>query len=101
VKHAICSICGKERGLRDGCAHYPGKEYDGTVCHFDLLGAADAYEVSFVAVPAQPGAGIIKRYGQAPEVEPKPENPEPETLDNVTKLAKARLEIEKLRFGGV
>ena len=64
VAHAICSICGVDQ-RESLCKHYPGVEYDGQVCHFDLVGAVDAYEVSLVAVPAQPAAGAIKskRYG--------------------------------------
>ena len=46
---------------------YKRQEYDGQLCHIDLDGATDAYEVSLVAVPAQPAAGAIKskRYGGA------------------------------------
>ncbi len=97
VKRVICSICGADqRGVL--CRHVQGREYDGTVCHMDLDGAEDAYEVSLVAVPAQPAAGIIKskRYGGR---EPGPG----EEVDDVDRLqrAKARLELEKNRFGGI
>ena len=56
-----CSICGADRRLTS-CEHVPGKEYGGTVCHFLLDGITDAYEWSFVAVPAQVGAGVTKHY---------------------------------------
>lgn len=53
------------------CRHYPRREYDGRLCHFDLDEVTDAYEVSLCAVPAQPKAGAVKakRYGgaEAPE----------------------------------
>lgn len=62
VGKAICSICGKDN-FAARCGHRPGREYDGVLCHMDLDDARDAYECSFVAVPAQPGAGVIKRYG--------------------------------------
>lgn len=58
---SLCSICGTDN-VKEYCRHYWGKEYDGSVCHFKLE-PSDAYEVSFVAVPAQPKAGTIKTYG--------------------------------------
>lgn len=56
-----CSICGKT--VAEGCAHIGGREYDGKVCHSILSAAIDAYEWSFVAVPAQKNAGVIKAFG--------------------------------------
>lgn len=58
VKRAVCSICGAERG--QSCGHKPGEVYDGAQCFFQLEEAVDAYEFSFVAVPAQPRAGVVK-----------------------------------------
>ncbi len=63
VKGGRCSICGRERG-QHGCEHIPGEVYDGKLCCTILHGAADAYEWSFVAVPAQRAAGVIKSMGQ-------------------------------------
>lgn len=62
IGKASCSICGKDN-TKDYCRHYWGKEYDGEVCHFKLEDPTDAYELSFVAVPAQPRAGTVKSYG--------------------------------------
>lgn len=66
AKHAYCSICGLDN-MKNYCNHWWGKEYDTNegkkICYFTLDGAKEAYEVSFVAVPAQPRAGTIKRYG--------------------------------------
>lgn len=62
VERAQCSICGEEIGR---CPHEKGRTYDGRLCYADLLGAADAYEFSFVAVPAQPRAGVMKGAGRA------------------------------------
>lgn len=59
---AVCGICGTDK-VKNWCEHRPGSKYDGTTCVVDLLDVADAYEVSFVAVPAQPGAGVVKAYG--------------------------------------
>ncbi len=56
-----CSVCGKE--LRSGhCGHIKGKVYDGKICCNLLCEPADAYEWSFVAVPSQKNAGVIKSY---------------------------------------
>ena len=59
VERSVCSICGGD--LREGgCGHQKGREYDGRLCWASLEGASDAYEFSFVAVPAQPRAGVVK-----------------------------------------
>ena len=57
VAESICSVCGERIG---SCAHVKGETYGGKLCHAILEGAVDAYEWSFVAVPAQRGAGVIK-----------------------------------------
>lgn len=61
VGRVACSVCGED--LRaGGCRHVKGKRYGGAVCHGVLSDPADAYEWSFVAVPAQPAAGVTKSY---------------------------------------
>ena len=65
VKRAECSICGSDMGR---CAHEKGKRYDGRLCCARLLEATDAFEFSFVAVPAQPRAGVMKRAGGSPSL---------------------------------
>ena len=60
VAHCRCSVCGEEMGA---CAHRKGERYGGKLCCAELVGAQDAYEWSFVAVPAQPRAGVLKRCG--------------------------------------
>lgn len=95
----VCSICGADNN-EALCRHYPGREYDGKLCHFELDDPLDAYEVSLVAVPAQPEAGIIKskRYGGAEE---QPETvPETSGDEDVISLAEARMEMETKRYGG-
>lgn len=57
---AVCSICGTEYG---NCGHHKGEAYDGQVCHVILREPMDAYEFSFVAVPAQREAGVMKAAG--------------------------------------
>ncbi|MCL2107286.1 MAG: hypothetical protein FWH26_09580 [Oscillospiraceae bacterium] len=61
VKVKRCSVCGKSFG-RQGCAHVKGRSYEGFPCHVVLEEPTDAYEFSFVAVPAQPGAGVVKQF---------------------------------------
>lgn len=56
-----CSVCGKEMRGAESCEHIPGREYGGTICHRILSGINDAYELSFVAVPAQTDAGVTKK----------------------------------------
>ena len=64
VSRRVCSICGEEVNPR-GCGHIPGREYDGKLCYLELFDVSDAYEWSFVAVPAQRAAGVVKRFGAA------------------------------------
>ena len=56
----ICSVCGSEYGT---CGHGKGECYDGQVCCAILQEPVDAYEFSFVAVPAQREAGVLKGLG--------------------------------------
>ena len=96
VEHVNCSICGADQ-RKTLCEHWPGREYDGQLCHFDLDGAADAYEVSLVAVPAEEETGEVKakRYG----VSGIQEKQAPEGADNDEHWAdEAALELEKMRF---
>ncbi len=57
---AVCSVCGSEYGT---CGHLKGESYDGAVCCAVLQEPMDAYEFSFVAVPAQRDAGVLKALG--------------------------------------
>lgn len=58
----ICSICGTNR-LQKSCSHIKGRRYADSTCYCILDGITDAYEWSFVAVPAQKNAGVTKRMG--------------------------------------
>lgn len=67
----ICSVCGTDN-MKHYCRHYPGVEYEvhdesgkptKKRCKMLLHGAKEAYELSFVAVPAQPRAGTHKSVG--------------------------------------
>lgn len=59
---AVCSVCGSEYG---SCGHQKGEYYDGQLCCAILKEPMDAYEFSFVAVPAQPQAGVLKGLGSS------------------------------------
>jgi len=58
----ICSICGANK-KKKSCGHIKGKAYGGKVCYIILDDITDAYEWSFVAVPAQVNAGVTKHFG--------------------------------------
>lgn len=57
----ICSICGCNKS-KTVCAHSKGKSYGGKLCCTVLDNITDAYEWSFVAVPAQVNAGVTKSH---------------------------------------
>ncbi len=61
VQHAFCSICNTDTN-KSFCEHKKGKVYEKKLCYIILDKALDAYEWSFVAVPAQKNAGVTKRY---------------------------------------
>ena len=61
MAQSVCSICGAENGA---CGHVRGETYDGRLCFTELREPQDAYEWSFVAVPAQRNAGVLKRFEQ-------------------------------------
>ena len=82
VGRLSCSVCGQEMGR---CKHLPGKTYDGIYCHTILNDAKDAYEVSFVAVPAQRNAGTTKRH----------EDDDTTTDETAAKAAETDLEMLK------
>lgn len=78
---ATCTICGKGYGM---CGHRKGQSYhkDGTrkeVCTAILDDPMDAYEFSFVAVPAQRNAGASKNSTGNPASEPQDGQKPPET----------------------
>lgn len=98
VSEATCSICGTDR-INSMCQHRPGCEYDGQKCHIVLAHCNDAYECSFVAVPAQPGAEVIKRWQggeNAPEITGGVEDDS--TMDETTRRALALVRVEEARY---
>ena len=88
-------------------------DYDGKTCHFVLSDPQDAYEWSFVAVPAQRDAGVIKgmgftglseaaldRWADLVAARLAAKSTPQRADDQVIALARARMEMEKIRFGG-
>jgi hypothetical protein len=59
---ATCSICGADL-KKEHCDHKRGEQYGNRICCVLLEDPKDAYEWSFVAVPAQVGAGVVKAFG--------------------------------------
>ena len=74
--------------MAGSCGHRRGQTYDGRLCFFNLEEPADAYEWSFVAVPAQRKAGVVKAM----------KSPQDSDQSKRIQLGKARLELEKARF---
>ena len=58
---SVCSVCGGQYGE---CGHRKGEYYEGELCCAILREPVDAYEFSFVAVPAQREAGVLKGMGR-------------------------------------
>ena len=58
---STCSICGCDK-RNSRCKHIAGNEYKGKTAFSILSDVRDAYEFSFVAVPAQREAGITKSF---------------------------------------
>lgn len=91
AKHAYCSICGVDN-MKNYCSHYWGREYETVegkkICYFTLDGAKEAYEVSFVAVPAQPRAGTTKNYGG--------KEPEAQKINKSNEEAEINLKFDEL-----
>lgn len=58
---SVCSICSSDK-RNSRCEHIAGREYNGKLCYKVLSNATDAYEFSFVAVPAQREAGVTKSF---------------------------------------
>lgn len=61
AEKCVCSICMKDL-RRHECKHIKGRTYAKKLCHGILENPTDAYEWSFVAVPAQRKAGVTKSF---------------------------------------
>ena len=93
VAQSRCSICGENIRDKSRCPHEKGTTYDGKLCWADLVEATDAYEWSFVAVPAQKEAGVMKSMRQ-----------DMEQLEREAELGRKylqKLKDEVVRLGGL
>lgn len=61
VNKAVCSVCGADMKKHE-CKHIKGRYYNSALCYAVLSEPTDAYEWSFVAVPAQRKAGVTKSF---------------------------------------
>lgn len=102
VSKTVCSICGKDT-KRESCKHRKGEMYNGKLCHTVLENPTDAYEFSFVAVPAQPRAGVTKAFSakdgmSIEQIEKQSDGFDGITLSRTafTKLTKQLHELEAL-----
>lgn len=102
-KRLICNICGTDN-MKSYCPHYPNREYDKeggkTTCLMTIDGVKEAYELSLVAVPAQPRAGTVKHYGVKPEQETEKgaedAEKQPQTNENKDKDLELNLRVKAL-----
>lgn len=109
VSAVICSICGTDNS-KSYCSHWPGRSYEKAggkqeTCIFTLDGAADAYEFSLVAVPAQRAAGVHKSYTGETVYEPQEgaetsagETIPPDTEKAATLAVRARLAANRAKM---
>lgn len=100
VRKTVCSICGNDLNDRESCAHVKGCWYNGQLCYGTLTEPTDAYEWSFVAVPAQPKAGVVKAVKQSSSLKEFLQE-HPVYLDELKRLEKeaamGRTYLERLR----
>jgi hypothetical protein len=97
-KRLICNICGSDN-MKTYCPHWPGREYEKeggkTTCTLTIDGVKEAYELSLVAIPAQPRAGTIKHYGPKPEPEKAGEEAATPKVDENTPAEEKQAETPK------
>lgn len=106
----ICNICGVDN-MKEYCRHWPGVEYDTADatgktskrrCKMLLHGAKEAYELSFVAVPAQPRAGTHKSIGFTKPIDESAETKKDidtncTDIDNNTEKTDARIIAQRVK----
>ena len=91
VAKKICSVCGAD-GAKGGCSHIKGRSYGGKLCYVTLDEPVDAYEWSFVAVPAQVNAGVTKHFSDKANVFSQPADTAGEAVEEL------RRDIRRLAY---
>lgn len=85
----VCSICSADR-RKSRCEHIGGKSYSGKLCYSVLSDITDAYEFSFVAVPAQREAGVTKSFSIKEDTDMKDVIKSIRECDNELTLSKSQ-----------
>ncbi len=100
ISKKMCSICGNDKAI-SSCSHIRGKSYSGRLCHDILDAPTDAYEWSFVAIPAQRNAGITKGFeADSGSISKEPADERESLICEVTKrlfLLEPQLPVGELR----
>jgi len=95
VSKATCSVCGADYCT---CGHRKGESYNGDVCVVVLDEPTDAYELSFVAVPPQRGAGVTKAAGatlyKSDSEQAPPTGEDPDNNERAKQLALAKALVD-------
>lgn len=86
----VCSVCGVNK-VSGTCSHIKGKSYHSKDCYMILDDITDAYEWSFVAVPAQVNAGVTKKYTDGTDIKTA-------DIDTVEADRELRRDIRRLAF---
>ena len=86
ARKKYCSVCGRDLGT-EPCEHIKGRYYGDKRCHHIISEPTDAYEWSFVAVPAQPKAGVTKTSGRE----------DTETIKAINAARQREIEILRLK----
>lgn len=101
VSRRVCSICGNDIDDHSLCSHVKGRLYEGKRCIARLAEPTDAFEWSFVAVPAQRGAGVVKAQ-KTYALRQTPEENHREELEKQAAIGRRYLEAlrrETVRLG--
>lgn len=103
IGKSSCSICGTSFSfdLMDFVSkcengHVQGKKYDSELCVRELSQPVDAYEFSFVAVPAQRGAGVTKAFLNDDLIlKISATQLSPEEIGNIMRICRGKLQSEE------
>lgn len=88
VQAKLCSFCGHDLRSHE-CSHAVGETVNGKLCHAILSEPTDAYEWSFVAVPAQKNAGVSKSMRKIAPTKKQDRTVSGETPEDIMKAAVA------------